>query len=356
MIRLRLAFVAALLGGGMRVNASGIDKGPYLMNPTLTGITVCWASERPATGIVTVTGSAAVVRDTAEATMHRVKLTGLKPYTRYAYTVACMEDVKSGKFVTAAPAGQPFRFVAYGDNRTQPSVHAAVLARMSRFSPDFIVQTGDQVADGTNESQWDEFWRIAGKALSETAYYPSLGNHERHGDPYFRYFAVPAEYSFDYGNAHFVALDSNRPQAEYEAQKQWLRKDLQEHQKAIWRIVFFHHTIYTCVDKPGRRMESAERAGRLEPILREGRVQLVINGHDHDYQRHEAHGITYIVTGGGGAPLYEVTPDTPFVIKAKMAHHHCELMVNGGTISVRAIQPDGAVIDEFAIHAETAAR
>src|SRR5262249_26307766 len=155
----------------------------------------------------------------------------------------------------------------------------------------------------------------------ETAYYPCLGNHERKGAPYFRFFNVPEEYSFDYGNAHFVALDSNRPESEYAAQEEWLRKDLAAHKQTKGRILFFHHTVHTCVDKPGRRLESAERAKRLEPIFAAGRVQLVINGHDHDYQRHVARGITYIVTGGGGAPLYSVTPDTPFVKKAEMTHH-----------------------------------
>src|SRR5262249_48333037 len=150
---------------------------------------------------------------------------------------------------------------------------------------------------------------------NQTAYYTCLGNHEKHGAPYFKFFDVPAEYSFDYGDAHFVALDSNRPEAEYAAQGEWLKQDLMAHQNAKWRIVFFHHTVHTCVDKPGRREESAERAKRLEPIFQAAHVQLVINGHDHDYQRHVAHGITYLVTGGGGAPLYDVIPDTPYVKK-----------------------------------------
>jgi len=253
--------------------------------------------------------------------------------------------------MTAAKAGRSFKFVAYGDNRTDPVAHASVLDRMSRFRPDFIVQTGDQVADGTIEEQWEEFFQVAGKVLSETAYYPSLGNHERHGAPYFKYFDLPAEYSFEYGNAHFVALDSNRPETEYAEQQEWLRNDLMSHQRAQWRIVFFHHTIHTCVDKPGRRAESLARAARLEPILIAGHVQLVLNGHDHDYQHHEANGITYVVTGGGGAPLYSVTPDTPYVKMAKMVHHHCELTVKGKTVSIRAVEPDGTVIDAFTVTA-----
>jgi hypothetical protein len=336
-------------------NAAGIAKGPYLMNPTQNGITVCWVSDTSAVGTVMVTGVGTTAQDVTETEYHRVKVSGLKPHTHYSFTVACAGDTKEGGFTTAARPNQSFKFVAYGDNRTQPDMHAAVLKRMSLFKPDFIIQTGDQVADGENESQWDEFWQIAGSALSQTAYYPCLGNHERHGAPYFRYFAVPAEYSFDYGDAHFVALDSNRPEAEYAAQGEWLRKDLLAHQSAKWRIVFFHHTVYTCVDKPERRVESAARAKRLEPILLEGNVQLVINGHDHDYQRHFAHGITYIVTGGGGAPLYDVTPDTPFVKKTLKVHHHCELTVVGNTISVRAVEPDGTIIEQFTVSAHNAA-
>jgi hypothetical protein len=336
-------------------HATGIDKGPYLMNPTQTGITVCWVSDAPVTGTVKVIGHGEPAGDTTPTQYHRVKITGLKPYTHYTYSVTCAGATKSGGFRTAAPPSRPFKFVAYGDNRTQPQVHASILERMSPFKPDFVVQTGDQVADGTNEAQWDEFWQIASKALSETAYYPSLGNHEKKGAPYFRYFEVPAEYSFDYGNAHFVALDSNRPATEYAAQQEWLKKDLLAHQDAKWRIVFFHHTVHTCVDKPGRRAESIERAKRLEPILAEGHVQLVINGHDHDYQRHVSKGITYLVTGGGGAPLYDVVADTPFVKKAKKAHHYCEVNVKGETMSVRVVEPDGSVIEQFRLQAGSSA-
>jgi 3',5'-cyclic AMP phosphodiesterase CpdA len=300
---------------------------------------------------VSVAGRRKTAKDSAPVQYHRVKLTGLKPYTRYEYSVKCGAERKSGSFVTAAPPGQPFKFAAYGDNRTQPTVHAAVLARMIQFQPDFIINSGDQVANGTNEAQWDEFWEITQKTLCQTPYYPSLGNHEKHGAPYFKYFDVPEEYSFDYGNAHFIALDTNRLPSEYGEQEAWLRKDLAAHQSATWRIVFFHHPIHTCVDKPARRVESAERAARLEPIFKSGKVQLVINGHDHDYQHHVASGIHYIVTGGGGAPLYSVTPNTPFVKVAKEAHHHCEITVNGSALSLRAIEPGGKIIEEFEMDA-----
>jgi len=348
-----LAVAALLMGAGCRVRATGIDQGPYLMMPTQTGITVCWVSDTPSIGEVVVPGAEAV-HDAKETRFHRVKLVGLKAYTHYTFTVNCGGVKRSGGFMTAAPVSQPFKFVAYGDNRTQPKVHAAILESMSVFKPDFIVQTGDQVADGNNQAQWNEFWGVAGKTLSETAYYPSLGNHERHGAPYFQYFDTPQDYAFDYGNTHFVSLDSNRPTAQYAAQNEWLQKDLKAHQGAKWRVVFFHHTVHTCVDMPDRRAESAERAKRFEPIFVAGHVQLVINGHDHDYQHHLANGITYLVTGGGGAPLYDVTPDTPFVLRAKKAHHHCELQVKGDAMSIRVVEPDGNIIEDFTLRANGA--
>ncbi len=343
-------------------DTTGVVKGPYPMLPTMDSVTVCWVSDAETTGgsvrlAPAVTANPAtgktVTESGAKTRYHRLKIAGLKPYTRYAYQVT--EGGKASKpatFLTAPKPDQPFHFIAYGDTRTQPDKHASVIARVLTFHPDFVIQTGDLVADGTNESQWDVFWQIETPLLRDTAYYPALGNHEKEGAPYFRYFGVPQEYSFDYGNTHFVALDTNRPDSELKQQEEFLRKDLLAHQKATWRVVFFHHTPYTCVDKPGRRELAKALSARLEPILVEGRVQLVVNGHDHDYQRHvPPSGITYLVTGGGGAPLYPVTPDTPYVKKAKSVYNDCEITVDGGTIKVRAVEPDGTEIEHFTLTA-----
>jgi len=342
--------------------ANALVKGPYLTLPTTDGVTVNWVSDTESTGgtvryaegaTANPAGGAAVTESGAPSRYHHVHIGHLKPYTRYAYQVTeGGQTAAMATFLTAATPDRPFHFVAYGDCRTQPARHAAVLARIAAFHPDFVVQTGDLVANGTNEPQWDIFWQTVAPVVRETAYYPALGNHEKEGAPYFRYFGVPAEYSFDYGNVHFVALDSNRPEAEFAAQEKFLRDDLKAHQKATWRVVFFHHTLYTCVDKPERHDLAAALSARLIPILKEGNVQVVINGHDHDYQRHlPPSGITCIVTGGGGAPLYTVTPNTPYVKVAKMAYNDCEFTVDGATMTVRAVEPDGTEIDRFTVKA-----
>lgn len=341
--------------------AAAIVKGPYLQNPKTDGMTVCWVTDQEATGSLSCApaqggGAPKTTAETQPAIYHKVKVTGLKSYTRYRYTVSCDGQTAEGSFRTAAPPAQPFRFAAYGDDRTQLDKHAAVLARMRPFQPDFVIQTGDLVQDGTVEAQWTDFFRVAADLLREAPYLPALGNHERSGAPYFHYFDVPREYSFDYGNAHFVALDSNRPPEEFAAQEKWLRKDLAAHQDATWRIVYFHHTPYTCVAMPPRRVAAEKLRARLEPIFLQQHVNLVINGHDHDYQHHLANGIHYVVTGGGGAPLYAVQPDTPFVKAAKSAHHYCELTVNGSRMSVRAVEPDGTVIEQFEIQSPASAK
>src|SRR5205823_12300320 len=129
------------------------------------------------------------------------------------------------------------------------------------------------------------------------------------------------------------------------------KKDLAARQNATWRIVFFHHTPYTCVDMEPRRIASVKLRERLEPIFLAEKVNLVLNGHDHTYQHHFANGIHYVVTGGGGAPLYKVRLDTPFTKAAKSAHHDCEITVNGRHMAIRAVEPDGSVIESFEIEA-----
>lgn len=360
----RTALVTALAAtaGCAAWAGPGIAVGPYLMQPATNGMTVCWVSDTETTGGAVALSPAAgggaagrrVTESGAATRYHRVTLTGLTPYTRYTYRVTSGGETSApATFVTAAPPSQPFTFVAYGDNRTQADKHAAVTARIRAFHPDFLLQSGDIVANGNNEEQWAAFWQVAQPLYAESPVFPSLGNHERHGAPYFRYFGVPAEYSFDYGNAHFIALDSNRPESEWPAQEMWLKNDLAAHPGATWRIVFFHHTPYTCVAMPDRRAAAVVLRGRLEPIFEQGGVQLVINGHDHTYQRHVApDGITYVVSGGGGAPLYQVVKDTPYVKAAESTYNDCEVTVKGRTLSLRAVRPDGSVIDQFTLTAK----
>lgn len=358
---IQLGLIVLLAGGiascsHLPARANGIAKGPYLQNPTQTEITVCWVSDSDSLGTLEYTkvsgGAPQQAVESRASTYHKVHLMNLSAYTRYDYKITCDGAVGMGHFITTAKPNQPFKFIAYGDTRTQPKIHASVLQSMALFKPDFVIQSGDLVANGEDESQWKVFWETASSFMSNVPYYPALGNHERNGSPYFKYFDVKNEYSFDFGNAHFVALDTNKRPSEQAAQEEWLKKDLAAHKDATWRVVFFHHTIHTCVDKPDRRIEAKMLAARLEPIFKAAHVQLVVNGHDHNYQHHFAEGIHYVVSGGGGAPLYSVTPDTEFVVKAKMTHNHVRIEVNGSIMKLTAVEPNGDVIETFEVKAK----
>src|SRR5207248_3635454 len=132
----------------------------------------------------------------------KVHIHGLKAGRVYSYTVQCEgRESQPYTFKTAPERDQSFKFVAYGDTRTQPAVHASVIERIIKFKPDFVLQTRDMVANGEVQALWDdEFWPTVRRLVCDTPMYPVLGNHENSGAPYFQYFDVPREYSFDYGN------------------------------------------------------------------------------------------------------------------------------------------------------------
>jgi len=149
-----LGLLLITMGAG-RVAEPSITKGPYPMLPTTQSVTICWVSVEETTGGVVHYGDGKTVTESGPKTRyHRVTITGLKPYTRYSYQVTQESQTSEpASFLTTAKPDQAFHFTAYGDCRTQPDKHAAVIQRMAAFHPDFVVQTGDLVADGTKEDQ-----------------------------------------------------------------------------------------------------------------------------------------------------------------------------------------------------------
>jgi hypothetical protein len=75
-------------------------------------------------------------------------------------------------------------------------------------------------------------------------------------------------------------------------------------------------------------------------------VDMVFNGHDHDYERSIVNNVTYIVTGGGGSPLYN-NGHSPWTVYSEKTYHYCLLSVNSSTVTFEAKKPDGSVFDLF---------
>ncbi len=337
-----------------------IIKGPYLQNMTRDSVVVMWETNVPLEGVVefgttTAYGTKATLQPAAR--IHEVRLSPLRPGTRYHYRVTTGQLVTpDATFRTAPDQPEPFTFIAYGDSRSRPDVHAGIVQNMLRYKPAFVLNTGDLVSNGLEYEQWGpQFFAPLQPLIKSVPIWPCLGNHERNSRYYYQFFSLPGNeswYAFDWGDAHFVALDSNAdtggfaPESE---QYKWLEQDLKRTNK-LWRFVFFHHPGYTT----GRPGSGALIRQYLAPLFERYRVDVVFNGHDHIYERsfpikagkRNWSGTTWIVTGGGGAPLYSVSPEL-FTQHAEAAHHFCAVRVDGRTVEIQVERSDRSSLDHL---------
>ena len=134
----------------------------------------------------------------------------------------------------------------------------------------------------------------------------------------------------------------------WEEQTHWLEEDLKAHQTADYRFVSAHHPPYTAV---ASRQGDNPHMTALTPMLEKYNVTAGFFGHDHNYQHYLKNGIHYVISGGGGAPLYDVDkPPVGITVKVASVENFVDVSVDGKTAHVQAITIDGNVIDDFELH------
>ncbi len=351
--------------------AAGPDKGPWLQGLGSTEVTVKVEFATPEAVRLEVqgpTGSPALVDAPSAKRLHALRASGLAPSTSYTYRVLAAEgaaELGKGRFTTApAPLAspvdaKPFTFLAYGDSRSDPQAHAAVVARMLATPSDFLVNTGDLVATGDSARDWADFFRVEAPLLAERCVFVSVGNHELTNPtlqgadlPFLQYFApidegrerLELRGSFRWGNARFFLLNAMDEWSSDD--RAWLASELERAKGeagVVHRIAIMHHGPFSS----GRHGDNAmlKRAGVLDQ-LRGGGVDLVLAGHDHLYERGEGAGLKYIVTGGSGAPLYQRGRKSPTTAVLESSHHFVEVRVDGDKVRTLAHRAAGGVIDE----------
>ena len=315
---------------GIPPGLSLITRGPYLQKPTSTSMLVRWYTDDLVDSEVkygTDPGNLSQsVVDLSSTNNHSVQLTNLTPYTKYYYSVGSRTTIlKSGLdnyFLTSPAANSEgkYTFWVTGDVGNNSTRQRAVRDRFNAYMGSNITNgwllLGDNAYDNGTESVYTtNFFEIYDdNIMGKTPLWPATGNHEYanstarqidHNIPYFGIFDLPtnaeaggvpsnseAYYSFDYGNIHFVALDSyiieNGTSRLYDIsgpQVQWLKLDLAANDKK-WTIVYFHHPPFTM----GSHNSDTEDELRLirenvVPILEQYDVDLVLSGHSHDYER-----------------------------------------------------------------------
>ncbi len=314
-----------------------ITRGPYLQNVTPTLISIIWETSQPTDSVVNYGLTAeygSVISNTTPTTRHVIILDELDTYTTYHYLVGNSTDNLStdGTLKTAASANQAsFSFAVYGDCRSRTAEHQSVVDSMVTVSPDFYLNTGDLVEDGSNSSQWDSFFEIETELMKTTTLFPSLGNHEYGHANYFDLFYLPGNerwYSFDYGNAHFTCLqiDVFTDYSVGSEQYLWLEQDLAGSNQT-WKFVFFHIAPYSS-GTHGNDVNVLAVRDVLPSLFEEHKVDMVFSGHDHDYERSLINDVTYIVSGGGGAPLYQ-KQFTSYPIRLLRARLQAACLLNG---------------------------
>lgn len=375
---LRTFLLVSFLAGfafGLRHSAFAVEiiKGPYLQNVTTSTVVVMWETRTAADTHVEyglVAPGEWLAQNPAATTNHEILLPNLNANTRYVYTVRSGDAQSATNSFITAPDGEnvPFRFVAYGDTRTQTARHALVAESIVRSDPDFILHVGDFVNNGRVYAEWGpQFFTPAANMLKRVPLFPVLGNHEFSGAGrvlYYDYFNVPTNglsgygehfYAFTYGCARFIALSVCEggcdPFTPGTVQYNWLLQQLQspEFQRARWRFVWEHNPPYTAQQRDN--LVNANLRAHLVPLFEQYGVDVVFSGDDHFYRHSERNGIHYIVTGGGGAPLHAVGTQTPgaTLIFAESNYEHCVLDLNPSVLRFSALRTNDTVMDAFTL-------
>lgn len=255
------------------------------------------------------------------------------------------EDESPAQDAAEAP---PVRLAVAGDVGTGNGAEYATAESMDRFEQageyDALLLLGDNVYPDGNPDELDKrvFTPFAGVLDGATQLLPVLGNHDNddgYGDAQVAAFGMPGRwYSTVIGNTLIVSLDSNRP--DDADQRRWLDDTLAASAEP-WTIVEMHHAPYS----GGEHGSDEDVRDAFGPIFERYGVQLVLTGHEHDYQRTEPiNGVTYVVSGA--ASLLRDTGFAEFTEVALSVNQFTEIVVSGDRLELRAINHDDDVIDE----------
>src|SRR5579859_3396091 len=223
--------------------------------------------------------------------------------------------------------------IVYGDMRftdpdnikvANPRARRLLVDKITSERPDAVLLTGDVPYSGDNPKDYDDYrtetaaWKAANMRV-----YPALGNHELHGDPNLalkNWWAAFPElnnrrwYSVQLGkHIYLINVDSNADLSESSRQMLWLQDQVQRLPKSVkFVLIGLHHPpvadIQTRieVDHNPRPNEIALR-DYLSKAAPKSRAQFIVaSGHIHNYERFQLDGVTYLVSGGGGARPYEI--------------------------------------------------
>ena len=338
---------------------SPLVKGPYVQELASTSVVVRAEVDPPAPVTVRLE-SPGKPRDIVDATVgawHSVHVDGLSPKTTYKYSILSNGATSTATFTTAPPDDDtaPISFLVYGDSRTDAIKQASVVRAMQGETSDFLIYTGDFVDDGASPANWQVFFDVEEGLIKDHCLYAAVGNHELTeggAGSFLRYFGTEhaqKDHRLDdtirWSMVRFFFINGWGSLASG-PDRDWLDKALSDADAEpgiVWRFLVVHHGPYSS-SLHGNNEKF--QTGELLPLLTKHKIDMVISGHDHVYERGNEGLLRYVVSGGGGAPLYPVNDPLPQTRKAVSDYHYLAVSITKDQVSFIAKRPDSTRIEQ----------
>ena len=326
--------------------------------------------------------------------IHAATLTGLTPNTKYEYRVGYGTDRRSDWYRLETAGASVYDVLIYPDSQSGDYSQWEEIVKSSALRNPrtaLYISMGDLVDNGEQAYQWRTWLNSIRPLSANVPLATTLGNHEmytldwkmREPYAYLNYFAVPPNgnetfnrryYSYDFGDVHYVVLDTMLYESNhednhdthhpdlYDVQVQWLRQDLMANTKK-WTVVLMHRDPFQyAFDRSGvnRAVGFDDEGVLFMPIFDEFNVDLVLSAHLHSYRNRghvrnfdrDASGPLYILTGIAGdarRPKWKEHPLDVYVAPDRDKNNYMTMTVTPNKLIVKAFLPDGTQLDESVI-------
>ncbi len=355
------ALVALVLSASV-VLADAVRPVPWLAGVTDSSVYVSLEADSTSTATVdfgptTSYGSQATTESTQPTdlgySVHNIKLTGLLPNTQYHYRVTQGASVSADySFWTAPQAGTSARWGFGADSRSNPGVHNTMAGLIAAQQPKMMVYGGDLCVSST-WANWDGEWFVANQnALNaNTPFVNVTGNHEGWGTLTKAYTESPdgtdgggkGYFSFDYGDAHILVLNTEVDYSQGSAQWNFAVADLAA-SSSEWKVVAFHKSAYVA----GGHGENAGMVAMTTQVFEPNGVDLVLTGHSHFYQHNLVNGIHHMVLGSFGTALHTLG-SADYTVLSEKTYNFGIIETTETTLTLTAYREDSSVIEVIEI-------
>jgi len=254
-----------------------------------------------------------------------------------------------------------FKFAVLGDfgtgKQNQYELAEQMVKLHDRFKFGIVILVGDNLYGSDRPQDYRKKFEIPYKGLLDAGvkFYGSLGNHDAREQRFYKLFNMEGKLYYTFNpkpDVRFFALESTYPDPE---QFKWLEDEMKA-STSDWKILFFHHPLYSSGERHG---SDARLREAIEPLAIKYNVSVVFNGHDHFYERIKPQkDITYFVIGSGGqlrkGNIDRSTGLTAGGFDTDLAFLGVE--ISGDQMFFNAISRTGAIVDSGVVNRRKAAQ